>query len=51
MHLKHQQFPNQLDVSPLKKVKTLTDFDDFFTSKINGFKDAEDYYLKASSRR
>ena len=51
MYLKHQQFPNQLDLSPLKKVKTLTDFDDFFTSKINGFKDAEDYYLKASSKQ
>ena len=51
MHLKHQQFPNELDVAPLKKVKTLTDFDDFFTSKINDFKDAEDYYLKASSKQ
>ena len=51
MHLKHQQFPDELDVAPLKKVKTLTDFDDFFTSKINGFKDAEDYYLKASSKQ
>ena len=51
MHLKHQQFPNELDVAPLKKVKTLTDFDDFFTSKINGFKDAEDYYLKVSSKQ
>ena len=51
MHLKHQQFPNELDVAPLKKVKNLTDFDDFFTSKINGFKDAEDYYLKASSKQ
>ena len=51
MYLKHQQFPNQLDVAPLKKVKTLTDFDNFFTSKINGFVDAEDYYLKASSKQ
>ena len=51
MHLKHQQFPNELDVVPLKKVKNLTDFDDFFTSKINGFKDAEDYYLKVSSKQ
>jgi predicted alpha/beta-fold hydrolase len=51
MYLTHQQFPNELDVAPLKKVKTLTDFDDFFTSKINGFKDAEDYYLKASSKQ
>ena len=51
MYLKHQQFPNRLDVAPLKKVKTLTDFDNFFTSKINGFIDAEDYYLKASSKQ
>ena len=51
MNLKHQQFPNELDVVPLKKVKNLTDFDNFFTSKINGFKDAEDYYLKASSKQ
>ncbi|MCH1547604.1 MAG: alpha/beta hydrolase [Flavobacteriaceae bacterium] len=51
MFLKHQQFPNELDLAPLKKIKTLTDFDDFFTSKINGFKDAEDYYLKASSKQ
>ena len=51
MFLKHQQFPNELDLAPLNKIKTLTDFDDFFTSKINGFKDAEDYYLKASSKQ
>jgi predicted alpha/beta-fold hydrolase len=51
MLLKHQQFPNELDLTPLKRIKTLTDFDDFFTSKINGFKDAEDYYLKASSKQ
>ena len=51
MFLKHQQFPNELDLAPLKKIKTLTDFDDFFTSKINGFKDAEDYYSKASSKQ
>ena len=45
MHLKHHQFPENLDIRQLKKVKTLTDFDDYFTSKINGFEDAEDYYL------
>ena len=51
MRLKYQQFPEDLDISFLKKVKTLTDFDDYFTSKINGFKDADDYYLKASSKQ
>jgi predicted alpha/beta-fold hydrolase len=51
MRLKHQQFPDDLDISFLKKVKTLTDFDDYFTSKINGFKDANDYYLRSSSKQ
>ena len=51
MHLKHHQFPKNLDIRQLKKVKTLTDFDDYFTSKINGFEDAEDYYLRASSKQ
>ena len=51
MHSKHHQFPKNLDIRQLKKVKTLTDFDDYFTSKINGFEDAEDYYLKASSKQ
>jgi predicted alpha/beta-fold hydrolase len=51
MYLKHQQFPEKLDIMPLKRVKTLTDFDEYFTSKINGFENAEDYYLKASSKQ
>ena len=51
MHLKHQQFPNNFNIKSLKFVKKLTDFDEYFTSKINGFKNAQDYYLKASSKQ
>ena len=51
MHLKHKQYPKELDLKYLKNVKNLTDFDEYFTSKINGFKDANDYYFKASSRQ
>jgi len=51
MHLKHKQYPKELDLKHLKNVKNLTDFDEHFTSKINGFKDANDYYFKASSRQ
>lgn len=47
--LKHQQYPNQIDVSLLKKIKKLSDFDEYYTSQLNGFKDANDYYAKASS--
>ena len=51
MHLKHKQYPKELDLKHLKNVKNLTDFDEYFTSKINGFRDANDYYFKASSRQ
>ena len=51
MRLKHKQYPKELDLKHLKNVKNLTDFDEYFTSKINGFKDANDYYFKASSRQ
>jgi len=51
MYLKHNQFPKELDINPLKTIKNLTDFDEYFTSKINGFKNAQDYYFKASSKQ
>ena len=51
MFLKHNQFPKELDIKPLKTIKNLTDFDEYFTSKINGFKNAQDYYSKASSKQ
>lgn len=39
-----------LDISELTKVKTIRDFDDYFTSKLHGYKDAADYYQKCSSK-
>lgn len=51
MQLKHQLFPNLYDLSKLDQVKTIREFDERFTSKANGFEDANDYYFKASSIR
>ncbi|NRD23789.1 alpha/beta fold hydrolase [Winogradskyella litoriviva] len=42
------QFPNSISVTDLKSIKTLIDFDHVYTSKAHGFKDAFDYYEKAS---
>lgn len=50
IYLKHKQYPNEVDVTLLKKVKKLIDFDEYYTSKLNGFIDARDYYKKASSK-
>lgn len=51
IRLKHQQYPDQVDVGLLKKVKKLIDFDEHYTSQLNGFKDAADYYAQASSKQ
>ncbi|WP_340155350.1 alpha/beta fold hydrolase [uncultured Winogradskyella sp.] len=45
---KIEQFPNNISVTDLKSIKTLIDFDHVYTSKAHGFKDAFDYYEKAS---
>ena len=42
-------FPDLVDLSNLKKLKTLWDFDEYYTSSLHGFKDAKDYYLQCSS--
>lgn len=46
---KQQQFPEKINSSDFNSVKTLKDFDDVYTSKAHGFKDAYDYYQKSSS--
>jgi predicted alpha/beta-fold hydrolase len=47
---KSQFFPNKWDLSQLKRVRTLREFDDAFTSKDDGYKDALDYYERSGSR-
>ncbi|MCB0371448.1 MAG: alpha/beta fold hydrolase [Muricauda sp.] len=46
---KQQLFPELISDSDIKKIKTLKDFDDVYTSKAHQFKDALDYYEKCSS--
>lgn len=46
---KSLQFPDQIPIGTHKKIKTLLDFDNIYTSKAHGFKDAYEYYQKNSS--
>lgn len=46
---KRQLFPDKITEDDIKKIRTLKDFDDIYTSKAHGFKDAMDYYAKSSS--
>ncbi|MCK5443488.1 MAG: alpha/beta fold hydrolase [Maribacter sp.] len=49
MREKQHLFPSKITNQDIKDVKTLKDFDDIYTSRAHGFKDALDYYKKCSS--
>lgn len=49
LSLKQQKFPDRISLQELKSIKTLNDFDNVYTSKAHGFKDANDYYEQSSS--
>ena len=49
--LKHQQFPDLFNVSLLKKVKSVWDYDHYFTGPVHGFDGAEDYYAKSNCKQ
>lgn len=47
---KARQMPTQLSAEFLPQVKTLTDFDNYYTAPLHGFQNAADYHTRASSR-
>ncbi|SDB42706.1 hypothetical protein SAMN03097699_1266 [Flavobacteriaceae bacterium MAR_2010_188] len=49
LRAKQKKFPEQITKSDIKKIKTLIDFDDVYTSKAHGFENARDYYSRSSS--
>ena len=48
---KKLMFPDQLDLTGLERIRTFQEFDDRYTAPIHGFRDAEDYWAKNSSRQ
>lgn len=45
---KSEQFPEVLDWTRLKSIKTFDEIDEYFTAPLHGFKNREDYYKRAS---
>lgn len=45
---KQKQYPEKISDGDIKNVVTLKDFDDIYTSRAHGFKDALDYYKQCS---
>ena len=49
MRQKHRLFPDRIPLETLRAIRTLKDFDDLYTSRAHGFRDALDYYARCSS--
>lgn len=47
---KWQQYPGLFDRDRVAAAKTLYDFDDAFTAPVHGFRDADDYWARASAK-
>lgn len=47
---KWQQSPGVFDRERLQRARTLHDFDDVFTAPVHGFRDADDYWRRASAK-
>ncbi|MEM9721364.1 MAG: alpha/beta fold hydrolase [Bacteroidota bacterium] len=47
---KQKQFPGQVHLPKKRMPRTFAEFDGWFTAPVHGFRDAEDYWKKASSK-
>jgi predicted alpha/beta-fold hydrolase len=47
---KAKRFPGMIDVLKLSQVRTLREFDDIYTAPMHGYKNALDYWTRASSK-
>ena len=48
---KAELYPEQYQTAALRRVHTVRQFDDAYTAPLSGFRDAADYYFRASSLR
>jgi len=51
MRRKARAWPGRFDLGPLDSVRTVREFDERFTAPHHGFRNADDYYYRASSLR
>ena len=51
MRRKARLFPNRYALNGLRRIKTVREFDEAFTAPHHGFRDAHDYYYRASAMR
>jgi hypothetical protein len=49
LRLKHELYPERYELRDLHLVRTIRDFDERYTAHDGGFRDADDYYTRASA--
>ncbi len=47
--LKHDRFPELIDLDGIDRIETFEEFDNRYTARLHGFNDAHDFYSKAST--
>lgn len=50
LRIKARQFPGEFDASSVENCRTMFDFDEFYTSRVHGFRNAMDYWQKCSAK-
>ncbi|MFC3852529.1 YheT family hydrolase [Salinispirillum marinum] len=48
---KAERFPNHFDLTQLNQVRTVRDFDEFYTGPLQGYANAAEYYAACSAQR
>ena len=47
---KAKRFPDGFDLRGIRRIRTFQEFDDRYTSRLHGFRDAADYWARSSAR-
>ena len=48
---KAARFPDELDIAGIRRIRTFQEFDDRYTARLHGFRDARDYWTRSSARQ
>ena len=48
---KARRFPGEIDVTDIQRVRSFQEFDDRYTARLHGFRDAADYWAQSSARQ
>ncbi len=48
---KARRFPAEIDLTGIRRIRSFQEFDDRYTARLHGFRDAEDYWTQSSARQ